>query len=53
MGIENYPVPHKGKFAMSGIQLKITRHTKKQQNRPIMKEKKSIKTDPEVIKMVN
>lgn len=31
--IQKYPAPHKVKFTTCDIQLKITRHTKKQENK--------------------
>lgn len=44
-----YPEPYKVKLASSDIPSKITRHSKKQQNRSHDKEKnQSLKTDPEL-----
>lgn len=38
--IQKYPAPHKVKFTTCDIQLKITRHTKKQENMMHMRKKK-------------
>lgn len=39
IGIQKYPVPNKVKFTVSRIQLKISRHTKKQKNITIKRRK--------------
>lgn len=47
--IKKYPEYYKVKSAMSGIQSKITRHTKKQENMRNYKEtKQSLGTDPQL-----
>lgn len=49
LGIQKYPASNKRKFTMSGIQLKITRHTKKQENTTHNeKECRSTEIDPEL-----
>lgn len=52
MGIEKYPVPHKGKFAV-WHPIKNYQAYKEATKQTCNEGKKSIKTDPEVIKMVN